>query len=157
MELASAPGAGGCLPAPGRLAAAGNSPDTLPPPQEEGVGGKLRSWNRRGVRRCETPHPNGGTFSHDFLGAPSSPTHLSSPPRFQPPTSTPPIPEAPSGCRFESTDQARPTAERHTHIIPWECQWLHEVRSFIPSLQMWKGRPKEVKSLAQVTVSKCWR
>ena len=107
----------------------------------------------RQVRGQEIPQPEWGIFSHDFRGAPTFPaTHL---------------PHTPDSrglvwvlewwLPFESTDHARPTAQHSTHINSLKpLNSSARYRGFIPSLQMWKQKPKAVKSLPEVTASKCW-
>lgn len=88
--------------------------------------------------------------------------HTPPPPtRSQPRLLHTPAPEAQAGRRkarhrLESTGQAGPTATHDTHIVwkPLSSPARHG--SFIPRLQMWKQKPREVMSLLQVAVSKCW-
>ena len=103
------------------------------------------------VRGQEIPQPKWGIFSHDFRGTPTFPaTHL------------PHMPDSRGlvwvlewWLPFESTDHARPTAQHNTHVNSLKpLNSSASYRGFIPSLQMWKQKPKAVKSLPEVTVER---
>ena len=105
------------------------------------------------VRGQEIPQPKWGIFSHDFRGTPTFPaTHLP-----HTPDSRGQVWVLEWWLPFESTDHARPTAQHNTHVNSLKpLNSSASYRGFIPSLQMWKQKPKAVKSLPEVTASKCW-